>query len=451
MRISTSLLLTTLLLAVPACDPAGGADATSRNQLAAAIQLFEQANIGFIPQQDQRPGLSLKDYRIEKLTAARTELSELANSASDTTRARALRLLADIDAAQARLLSDQATTRFAEIAVQGVQAAGMVDIAEKAVLRIGILKDSQASTAESMANEAAELEQKARAASQEVEAHRRERDRLAAERERVRRVYEESVATQVELINRSGPAIGDEKYELLDQAARAEVRASLATSETEKFDSQIFAVETEMGRAQAMQAGYAETAKGLRERAAATQAADQSRAEAFVVAQRQAADAAERLLAAGASFAQAYDERVEPQLVNALESAEKAVANLNQARRLASRDEGQAIDIELLGKRAELAHAALIRANVLEDFGNLLRPVQESLTRLGNGDQAVSAAIAAAQEKLAETKESVAEAIQQALEQGDQLAQRYAEDTQEGRLVRRQIERLRTYAQNLGL
>jgi hypothetical protein len=451
LRTFTSLILTSLLLAVPACEPAGGADARSRAQLAEAVSIFEEANTGFIPQQDQRPGLTLKDYRIAKLTEARSELTELARSATDATRARALRLLADIDAAQARLLTDQATTRFAEIAVQGVQATGMIDVAEHAATRTGLLRDSQASSAEAMTQEAAEFERQAREAAQRVETLRRERDRLAAERERVRKVYEESVATQVDLINRSGPAEGDRKYELLDQAARAEVRASLATSETERFDSQIFAVESQIGRAEAIRQGFAETASMLRDRAAATREADAARADALGVARGQAEDAVDQLLAAGASFAEAYDERVEGQLVNAVDAARDAVESLNQARRLASRDETQAIDLELLAKRAELAHAGSIRAHVLRDYINLLAPIQAALERLGRADQAVAAAIAQAQTRLSEVVTSAGESVQQAIEQGQQLAERYSEETQEGRLVRRQSERLQGYAETLGL
>ncbi|WP_428389509.1 hypothetical protein [Mucisphaera sp.] len=450
MRPATCLLLSSVLILATGCDPAGGPGGEARQQIDEVLVLFEQANAGFIPQNEQQPGLALKDYRLEKLFEARTQLTTLTREGTEDTRARALRLLSDIEAARARLLVTQATATFADIGPQGVQALGLIDAAEKAASRIGLHSESLAQAADDMDAQAAEFEQQAQQVSAELATHQRERDRLSAERERVRSVYETAIANQVDLINRSSLVQGDDRYELLEEAARSERRASLATTETERFDSQIFTVETRLGQAQAKLRGLNETAAALRQRAAATRETESARQTALALARQQAVDAVDQLLAAGSTFTEAYETTVESQLATAIEAADEALGHVNQSRRLADRDAATAIDFERVAKGTERAHTAAIRVSTLSDYADILAPINDALARLGQTDQPVAAALATAAERIQTTTDNAAEPLQATIDLANQLAERFDETTREGRLIRRQIARLEAYVDQLG-
>ncbi|QDU71625.1 coiled-coil domain-containing protein [Mucisphaera calidilacus] len=450
MRFLICLLAMSLMLAATGCEPSGGPDAQNRARLEAALKDFQAANAGYIPQRDQQPGLTLTRYRIEQLSAVRSELQDLSRNGSNSTKAQALRLLSEIEASEARLLSVQGATAFANMAVEAVQTVGLIDTAEIAKARVGLMGNDQDQAAEAMIKLADEFEQKARQAGQQAATTERERDRLAAERERVRKVYEESIAEQVELTNQSGIATGDEKYALLERAAEASHRANLATTETERFDSQVFAVETQAARARAEQRGYTETAKALRVRAADTQKLESEREAAEKASVQIARDAVDRLLAAGSAVVERYENEVSPQLINAVTKAQKAVDHLQQARRLAGRDQQQAIDFEILAKQAELVHAVSVRVQTLASFRSMLDPVQAALARAGQPDQDVAAAIQAIDERTATALDEIKPSLDDASELGTQLAERFAEDTLEGRRLRRQIARIEGYAGRLG-
>lgn len=449
MRFSTCLFVSSLALATLGCDPTGTPDAESRARLQETIKAFEDANSGFVPTDAQgQPRLS--EYRTTQLAALRTDLQNLSSSGPQDVRSHAFRLLSDIETSESLLLAMRGEAAFASLSVEAVQAIGLVDTVGTSTTRTGLMDVDESAAAAAMREEAEKLGQSAEKASQQAATFRRERDRLAAERERVRTVYEQSVAEQVELKNQAALKSGEEKYALLERAAEAEKRANLATTQTERFDTQIFSVETKLATAEAERRGFAETAAALRDRAQKTSAANENRAQALRVSEQIATDARDRLIASASAVIEKFDETVDPQLVNAMAKAEKAVDHLRQARNLADRSMRGALDHEVLVKLMEQLHTATSRVQTLSAYRALLSPIQDELNRLGMSDQVVSQAMGRIDTAIATAIDQVRPSMDEATELSGRLAEGSDASTLEGRRIQRQVARIEAYVNKLG-
>lgn len=414
-----SLALPGVTLLSAGCEPqADGGDP----DLEQAIELIHLASEGYVPanRTDAFDALDVEGFRQAALQEALSHLESAARRGEPEQRVAAQQMMADIHASAARSAARRANTAYSEL----VTTAGMtaqLRIVSQAHLRLRLFDRDRSVVRR-------ELER-------EVERQRGDRDRLRSlaseleeeiaalveERDGHREQASEARAKHHELREQAFLLEGDEYYDLLDEATRAERRAAAAEVEAERVDvqlerrrSELVAVESELAGIESVLADVATQLEKWEQREAV-------HSDELDRVQPEHQAAAEELVARFDRATQRYDERVREPFLAADEHITEAIDRLESLVSQASGSQRHEVQQDLLAKRVAKVHLlsdhVIAAGGFAHTLGILARQAPRVMPEAFDAD-----VFARARDRVAAQQREVAEATESAVQVARTLA-----------------------------
>lgn len=355
-------------------------EAEAREEFLQIIDLVNQAEVGFKP--ENHPAESLRAYRLQKLDEAERQLESVLRSGSNDQKREAYAVLADVHAAKARDVMNQAKNAWAELANRSAVDIGQLININSAAMRTAIsdVKDSEQERAILRIQEQARAELADQRAAlgelnERIDAMERERDGL---RDRARSVFAEA-----RTLRDNGLRLdGEERYDTLDQAAKLEESSIDIAAEAQAVEARLSlllsertVIEESIRSREAYLTTLSEQLDVIENRQAEI---DQTRSES----RERMRELSDRLTTSLDDLLQAYHQEVAAAYSEAAEHLRQAVEASNSALGLSRGAQAATAEFSLLTAQLDLIHALTAHTVSAGDLGGPFVVIDEGSERL---------------------------------------------------------------------
>ncbi|MEE9212120.1 MAG: hypothetical protein V3U29_05645 [Phycisphaeraceae bacterium] len=379
-----ALAIVMLALLTGCSDRSAREHAEKQKALNEALELFRQAESGYVPEQTGMKSADLAGYRQKKLKDAADTLRQVTDTSSGPAwvRLQANQLLAEADASAARATARDAMGNWASLANRSATLLSLLGIAEQAASRMTLfdvdqtplvnrLLDDQNNTQRTLGElrrAAAQLNEKIDELTTSITQLTDKRDQTLANAQRVR--------------EQAFGAEGQQKYDLEDEAASIVRTANSLDAQAQHlgvkhnvFNSELNRVEHQIQLAEEVLAAIGRQIDDANNH----QLASQQQIEA-ARADRDAA--VDQLETEFHSIAQDYRQKVEQPLGQAAQTMTDAVSALEQAQKLAKSADRQAVQLELVS--AQVGQVYILTNHIIAcgDFGHTTAAIAAGADRL---------------------------------------------------------------------
>ncbi|MFP4143580.1 MAG: hypothetical protein ACLFV3_00385 [Phycisphaeraceae bacterium] len=430
------LLGLSLLVTLGGCEKS---ETATQEQLRAAQDIFEQAEQGYVPR-DRQPE-DFRTYRLETLAEAEPALQEVVQQGEPSEQSLALRMLAEINQARARQLSQQAMGDYAQLAGRSGAVTGYLRAAEQAASRARKFSGNQADLISKLTTEAEEQQKRAQTLESQVESLQSRIDELTEQRNELRDQAGDLVTEAQELRDQAFLAEGDEQYDLEDEATELTRKAESLAADADQLQAQIDVLAAEQAVAQTQLELAREAIARLEQGVQAARESEQVLRESHAAAEKQRSEATEILAREFEKVWQAFQNSVDQPLGQAGQQMTQAVDRLQKASQIETVDE-QAVRSELLSARVNQAQLLAKQALVTRSFGRMVGGLSQRAEGLMPEQVEQFNQV---QQVLADQLEEINAQLSEVAQAGSQLAGRLAGRGGLGQVAERQVQRLEVY------
>lgn len=361
-----ALPLLVLLGLMAACsDEQALEQAKSRQQFQQALQVFEEAQIGYVPTKeagntsDPRQTIDLQEYRKNKLTQASRELQSLMDQGSESQRVSVRRLLADADISIAVHGAGQASASWAELSSESTKLMSLMVALDRAGARAKQFEaDSTGPLLEKLREDLGQINRDLAGHEQAIGKLEPQIAEFKSKIAAFQAQNEQAIQQARSFYDKAFVSKGDAQIQLYRQSDSAQRNADTADREARRLTVSLDIASSELA-IMAKQASLSrESAKATQEQiqdAEARQNQAREAREAALLQKRQAGDELEKALI---TVARAYAKLIEAKFTAAEEQMNHAVDLLTKAQSMTRGDEKKTVQTDLLS-------AHVMRANVL--------------------------------------------------------------------------------------
>jgi len=268
---NTPTRLTALLLALSLSVGVGCADqreAEANKALETALGLLDQANAGFVPD-DQPRGTTYQQYRLGQIAKAVEPLNTAVASADPAIQAAAAELLADVHETQARAAAKRATDRAADLASRGSTAVSLLLAADSARNRAQVFDTDPSEAVSLLQKEGEQFASQAQQIESDLKKLRAQSQQLAQQQaqlaEQRKALLDKARSTRNDAFTQNGSDAVDQytaAAKLEQQASNLQAQRQTLESQQQAIDARI---ETHAKQLKAIEEARGQLARGVTE------------------------------------------------------------------------------------------------------------------------------------------------------------------------------------------
>ena len=405
-----------------------GESASEPEALDRAVESFQQAHRGYVPQGADADPLDARRYRQQALRETTQQLDEVAESGPVAQQISARRLLADIDLSAAYHLTREASMAYARLVPRTVKLMSHSVAADRAAARGDALDLNQPELIQVLEQEI-QTQSKRQKQLQDELAELAEQLKVEEAAQAEQRQARDQATSQAQSLREQGfVAEGDEQFDLYDQAAKQERQAAVATAEMERRQLNIDMLSSRIDVANSQLSLINELVNELRQRVEAGRQRQQE-IEQGVAEAHEARDVSLTTLTAEFQDVLAtYREEVDAPLNAAGQRLNQAVRHLDTAQGQAGGGADRVLAQNVQGDRlaALTTHAQLLaeQMQIVQGFHQSVSLLRDAVQQI-NPDQtepfdtALSALDAQSQELAAQARQTIESARELAGQVGD--------------------------------
>lgn len=344
------------------CDQTASQFAEAQQYLDAALDKVNNAERGFT----SSGGQDLQAYRQTVLASAIPDLKRVISTGVPQQQVAASRLHAQIDASAARSDTRKAVTVYAELANELASSVTYLLAVDRATVRAA---DFDRNLDEIIARYEADSEQDAEqreVLSAEVETLREELEGMVNIIDDLHDQADQAFAESQKLREEAFVATGEQRYELEESAAQAELRANKASTEADKMEAQADAVRARLALVQAQVQLKTQDIADLAVQVEEVQQREQADRESREKALAEREEAAEVLTSKLDQLFDRYEKEVRDPLEAAHEQMDQAVGMLESAVSRAGANQELRGDVN-----SDLLSAQIAKINILTEHALL--------------------------------------------------------------------------------
>lgn len=400
--------------------------ATDSVQLREAAALISKSEEGFVP-----PGETsdLQTYRQKLLSQAAEQLKAALEAGTPEQQVAARQLLADVYASRVRYLQRQAMANWADLANDGVILVSYLMAVDRADSRARLLSADESPLLGELRLDRESTHTQLSQAQQDADGLRRKVSELTAQADQLKGQAGEALAQSQQARSQALAAQGAERFALEDQAAELERRAEVSGSEAEALTVQASVYQDELVLLNKQVELLRGALKAIEEHVSVVEKRQQEAASLVRESQSAKSDALAKMTSQLEELNEAYVERVDKPMADAVATIDEALGLIAGALERAAGSDKRAVQQDrlahLITKSQLLADHVVITNSRAQLLGMIARQAHRLIP-----DQARSFSESA--QSMQDQRDGFAQDFQQTLEEAANLVTSLTEGAPEG-------------------